>query len=391
MTGPVLSSATINTVGPRVFSTPNLIAAIQDMVTTGDDDDGFLLRGPGRRSRSVSTAIQIGEQRESRRRRRHAALAGRGRTPAVLGSKATSSPASSRSSAKARISAGFTISITTTSSKNPTSAASAKRWRPEFIIHALHLHLDRIASGYTGVDCCTWQIDSPQTGTVGTGHALFFHNLDAGNPANLPPDSTATRSATTATTASRSPTDRRKAPVSSARPRRSPSRGCECGPGGDCGLAGGLRWRFRGRRLRSARAWRRRRPRGRARSALGPRAQEPHLQPQPKRAAFDKTDADLGAVAACSRAKHPRAAGRIDPRRDARRTAGAIAAAVLSAAQVVRDGSLGARGFGVSVDQVAGPGGGIDYPIRESDGERVGGRNLFHSFSIASIFVQRTR
>ncbi|MEZ4282690.1 MAG: filamentous hemagglutinin N-terminal domain-containing protein [Myxococcota bacterium] len=58
---------------------------------------------------------------------------------------------------------------------------------------------------------------------------------------------------------------------------------------------------------------------------------------------------------------------------------GALAAAVPSAAQVVRDGSLGARGFG-AVDQVAGPGGGIDYLIRESDGERVGGRNLFHSF-----------
>jgi filamentous hemagglutinin family protein len=48
-------------------------------------------------------------------------------------------------------------------------------------------------------------------------------------------------------------------------------------------------------------------------------------------------------------------------------------------AQVVRDGSLGSRGPGV-VDQTTGPGGGIDYRIRESDGELVGGRNLFHSF-----------
>ncbi len=42
--------------------------------------------------------------------------------------------------------------------------------------------------GYTGIDCCTWKIDSPLTVTTGTGQALFFHNLDAGNPANMPPD-----------------------------------------------------------------------------------------------------------------------------------------------------------------------------------------------------------
>jgi len=42
--------------------------------------------------------------------------------------------------------------------------------------------------GFTGVDCCTWHLDSDESGTVGTGQLLFFHNLDATNPANLPPD-----------------------------------------------------------------------------------------------------------------------------------------------------------------------------------------------------------
>ena len=42
---------------------------------------------------------------------------------------------------------------------------------------------------YTGLDCCTWQIDSAVSGTIGTGQALFFHNLDASDPANYPPDS----------------------------------------------------------------------------------------------------------------------------------------------------------------------------------------------------------
>ncbi len=42
--------------------------------------------------------------------------------------------------------------------------------------------------GYTGHDCCTWHVDSPQTGTLGTGQLIFFHNLNASDPANLPPD-----------------------------------------------------------------------------------------------------------------------------------------------------------------------------------------------------------
>jgi hypothetical protein len=42
--------------------------------------------------------------------------------------------------------------------------------------------------GYVGLDCCTWNIEAPQTGTVGTGQALFFHNLSASDPNNLPPD-----------------------------------------------------------------------------------------------------------------------------------------------------------------------------------------------------------
>ncbi len=42
--------------------------------------------------------------------------------------------------------------------------------------------------GFTGHDCCTWHLDSPLTGTLGTGQLIFFHNLDAGNPANMPPD-----------------------------------------------------------------------------------------------------------------------------------------------------------------------------------------------------------
>lgn len=43
---------------------------------------------------------------------------------------------------------------------------------------------------FTGHDCCTWRIESqaPGSGVVGVGQLIFFHNLDAANPANLPPD-----------------------------------------------------------------------------------------------------------------------------------------------------------------------------------------------------------
>ncbi len=40
---------------------------------------------------------------------------------------------------------------------------------------------------YAGVDCCTWQIDS-STGISGSGQALFYINVDGGNPANHPLD-----------------------------------------------------------------------------------------------------------------------------------------------------------------------------------------------------------
>lgn len=47
------------------------------------------------------------------------------------------------------------------------------------------------APGYSGHDCCTWHLDSESTGTIGTGQLIFFHNLDAQNPANHPPDTDA--------------------------------------------------------------------------------------------------------------------------------------------------------------------------------------------------------
>ncbi len=41
---------------------------------------------------------------------------------------------------------------------------------------------------YEGVDCCLWQISSMASGTIGTGDAVFYINVDGGDPANQPPD-----------------------------------------------------------------------------------------------------------------------------------------------------------------------------------------------------------
>ncbi|MEZ4282691.1 MAG: hypothetical protein R3F21_24095 [Myxococcota bacterium] len=188
VTGPVLSSATINTVGPRVFSTPNLIAAIQDMVTTGDDDDGFLLRGPGTAFSSVSTAIQIASSENP------VGVAGTPPSLVVLYTPAVPwLEGNVFSGVVSFIGEGedfrWIYDLDHDDIFETDIGGVCEALAPEFIIHVPYTYTWTGTPGYTGVDCCTWQIDSPQTGTVGTGQALFFHNLDAGNPANLPPDS----------------------------------------------------------------------------------------------------------------------------------------------------------------------------------------------------------
>lgn len=45
--------------------------------------------------------------------------------------------------------------------------------------------------GYSGLDCCSWHLDSPDTGTLGTGQLIFFHNLDPEETENDPPDTDA--------------------------------------------------------------------------------------------------------------------------------------------------------------------------------------------------------
>lgn len=41
---------------------------------------------------------------------------------------------------------------------------------------------------YQGLDCCTWNIESRQTGVVGTGQAIFYVNVSSSDPAYRPGD-----------------------------------------------------------------------------------------------------------------------------------------------------------------------------------------------------------
>lgn len=184
-TGPLMASTTIAALGPRILSTSSLTNAVQDMVTTGDDDDGFILYGPGGALLNATAAIQLASSENF----------SEGDPPELV---VTFTPAQPWESGTVQ-----------TGVMSFVSEGEDFRWiydldrddifvtdiggicevlAPEFVNYLPYTYTYAGTPGYTGVDCCTWQIDSPETGTLGTGQALFFHNLDAANPANLPPD-----------------------------------------------------------------------------------------------------------------------------------------------------------------------------------------------------------
>lgn len=65
-------------------------------------------------------------------------------------------------------------------------------WSPPggFLVNVPYTYQYQGNPTYSGLDCCTWQIQST-TGVTGTGQAIFFINLDSNNPANFPPDTDA--------------------------------------------------------------------------------------------------------------------------------------------------------------------------------------------------------
>jgi len=181
--GPSVAQTNVVGTGPIALSGPALAATVQEWVTSGADEDGFLLVGPP--ATSVSRGLQLTS-------RQHPSLAARPRL--------TVDYVQSEIYEDGRVNTGVVSYI---------DEGQDFRWiydldhddvfetdvggvcevtqntTPNFLPYRYSF---TGTPGFTGIDCCTWHIDSPQTGTLGTGQALFFHNLDASNPANLPPD-----------------------------------------------------------------------------------------------------------------------------------------------------------------------------------------------------------
>ncbi len=183
---PALASQSVTTTGPVSFSTGALEASIQNAVDSRESHEGFLLRGPGTGVVAADIAAQFASSRTANASERPTLVVDY--TP----------PAN----AGGTLYTGTVIYI---------GEGENFRWIYDTdgddllytaiggICEALdqdspngtendYNYSYQGAPGYVGTDCCAWQIDAPQTGVVGTGQAIFFHNLDPSNPANLPPD-----------------------------------------------------------------------------------------------------------------------------------------------------------------------------------------------------------
>ena len=168
-------------VGPQTFSSPALTAAVGDMVANEDGEDGFVI------ANLQTWYFDAGVQMKSRE---------------------------NPSSGRPRMTVSYTPTIPLVTGEadagvvNFISEGENFRWIYdldeddvlETDIGGICTAVDPSAPGYitpytyqftgtpgfTGYDCCLWAIDSPETGTVGAGQAIFFHNTD---PSNLPADS----------------------------------------------------------------------------------------------------------------------------------------------------------------------------------------------------------
>ncbi|MBK7948105.1 MAG: hypothetical protein IPK00_05070 [Deltaproteobacteria bacterium] len=169
--------------GPLFVSTSALASAVQAMVTKGDDANGFRLSSPN--PAIIPRPIQLASREN---------LSG-AQTPELVIDYAQSQVYETGQLATGLVSFigegqdfrwiydldqddVFVTGIGGVCEVDPTPTPLTVPWTYRF----------QGTPGFTGVDCCTWNVDSPETGTVGTGQALFFHNLDASNPANMPPD-----------------------------------------------------------------------------------------------------------------------------------------------------------------------------------------------------------
>lgn len=180
-----LASLPLATTGPVTLASPALTAAVADMAASGAGQDGFLLASP-------LAANDQGIQ-----------LASKDHVPNTIRPKMTVSFTPTEPYQGGQVATG---------AKSFIDEGEDLRWiydldeddvfetdiggvctitDPSPLEGAIELPYTYDYAGdpsFTGLDCCTWQIQSAASGTVGAGQALFFHNLDPLDPANLPAD-----------------------------------------------------------------------------------------------------------------------------------------------------------------------------------------------------------
>lgn len=185
--GPALDAIAISRTGEFSFSSPALTAAVQGMIDSQSDDDGFVLTGPRNTffflDQGVRFASSTNGTRTSRPTLRVDYAAAEAHADGTLQTGVVSF-----------IGEGEDFrwiydldqdDVLVTDIGGVCTVVPAFPEQPNYLPYTYTYG----GPSYTGLDCCTWQIDSQATGTTGTGQALFFHNLDPFDSANYPPDS----------------------------------------------------------------------------------------------------------------------------------------------------------------------------------------------------------
>lgn len=181
---PALASRTITGVGSFSFGSSALAAAVQQMIDSGEDEDGFLLRGPGAAA-TETQAVQFASSDN----------ASNGPQMFVTYTPATaSSEGEFFAGTLSFIDEGQNLRwVYDTDGDDILETAidgvCQVDGSGDLDLGLPYTYAYAGVPGFVGHDCCMWQITSTQSQIVGTGQAIFFHNLDPANPADAPLDS----------------------------------------------------------------------------------------------------------------------------------------------------------------------------------------------------------
>lgn len=182
--GSFLDSKNFSVLGDLAFSSIALDNAVQDMVATGEDQDGFVLS-----MFNLFPSTDQGVQFDSSDH--FGSGTSRPRMMVIFTPTEPYQDGLGASGAVSFINEGENLRWIYDLDNDDilhTDVGGICSINEDFSGNVVPYSYQFTGTPFTGHDCCTWHLDSPQTGTLGTGQAIFFHNLDPANPANLPPD-----------------------------------------------------------------------------------------------------------------------------------------------------------------------------------------------------------